>query len=136
MSIDLLNTLVTSAIWRAERLDEHGVVSSPLAWAEVSSLEEELAKAIPASQPEGRIARRGAVRAALKARDFARAQALAERFLAEKDVTRTLRMALRQLLEEDARSLADRFRHAAKAVNEARGLALWLQEGGAFGLAA
>ena len=136
MSTDLLNTLVTGAIWRAEQLEEQGVGSVPLAWAEVSSLEEELAKALPASQSEGRIARRGAVRAALKARDFARAQSLAERYLAEKDATRTLRASLRQLLEEDARTLAERFRHAAKAVDDARGLARWLQEGGAFGLAA
>lgn len=136
MSTDLLNTLVTSAIWRAEQLEEQGIGSVPLAWAEVSSLEEELAKALPASQPEGRIARRGAVRAALKARDFARAQALAERYLAEKDATRTLRAALRELLAEDARTLADRFRHATKAVEDVRSLARWLQEGGAFGLAA
>ena len=104
MSADLLNTLVTGAIWRAEQLEEQGVGSVPLAWAEVSSLEEELAKVLPASHPEGRIARRGAVRAALKARDFARAQALAKRYLAEKDAPRTLRLALRQLLEEDART--------------------------------
>lgn len=136
MSTDLLNTLVTGAIWRAEQLEEHGVGSAPLAWAEVSSLEEELAKAIPVTQPEGRIARRGAVRAALKARDFDRARSLTERFLAEKDVTRTLRSALRQMLEDDARTLADRFRHAAGAVQDARNLARWLQEGGAFGLAA
>jgi hypothetical protein len=136
VSTDLLNTLVTGAIWRAEQLEEQGIGSVSLAWAEVSSLEEKLATALPTSQPEGRIARRGAVRAALKAGNFARAQALTERFLAEKEATRTLRAALRQLLEEDARSLADRFRHAAKAVNEARGLARWLQEGGAFGLAA
>jgi hypothetical protein len=136
VSTDLLNTLVTGAIWRAEQLEEHGVGSAPLAWAEVSSLEEELAKAIPVTQPEGRIARRGAVRAALKARDFDRARSLTERFLAEKDVTRTLRSALRQMLEDDARTLADRFRHAAGAVQDARNLARWLQEGGAFGLAA
>lgn len=136
MSTDLLNTLVTSAIWRAEQLEEHRVGSVCLAWAEVSALEEELAKALPASQPEGRIARRGAVRAALKAHDFSRAQALAERYLAEKEATPALRKALRQLLEEDARTLAERFRHAAKAVDDARGLARWLQEGGAFGLAA
>jgi hypothetical protein len=72
----------------------------------------------------------------LKARDFARAQALAERYLAEKDATKALRAALRQLLQEDARTLADRFRHATKAVEDARSLARWLQEGGAFGLAA
>jgi hypothetical protein len=101
MSTDL-NTLVTSAICRAEQLDEQGV-SSVLAWAEVSSLEEELAKAIPASQPEGRIARRGAVRAALKGRDFERARNLTEHYLAEKDATRTLKAALRQLLDDDAR---------------------------------
>jgi hypothetical protein len=136
VSTDLLNTLVTSAIWRAEQLEEHGIDSASLAWAEVSALEEELAKALPASQPEGRIARRGAVRAALKAMDFARAQALTERYLAERDATRTFRASLRQLLEEDARTLADRFRHAAKAVDDARGLARWLHEGGAFGLAA
>jgi hypothetical protein len=94
VSTDLLNTLVTGAIWRAEQLEEQGISSAPLAWAEVSSLEEELAKALPASDPEGRIARRGAVRAALKARDFARAQALVERYLAEKDATRALRATL------------------------------------------
>ncbi len=111
MSTDLLNTLVTGAIWRAERLEEQGVGSVPLAWAEVSSLEEKLATALPATHPEGRIARRGAVRAALKAGNFVRAQALTERFLSEKEATRTLRSALHRLLEEDARSLADRFRH-------------------------
>jgi hypothetical protein len=136
VSTEILNTLVTGAIWRAEQLEEQGVPSAPLAWAEVSSLEEELAKALPASQPEGRIARRGAVRAALKARDFTRAQALTEAYLAEKDATRALRAALRQLLEEDARALAERFRNVAKAVDDVRGLARWLQQGGAFGLAA
>lgn len=136
MSTDLLNTLVTGAIWRAERLEEHGIGSAPLAWAEVSSLEEELAKAIPASQPEGRIARRGAVRAALKAQNFDRARLLTESFLADKDVTRTLRSALRQILDDDTRTLAGRFHHAAGAVQDARTLARWLQEGGAFGLAA
>ena len=136
MSTDLLNTLVTGAIWRAEQLEEQGVGSVSLAWAKVSSLEEKLATALPASQPEGRIARRGAVRAALKAGNFSRAQALTERFLSENEATPALRSALRQLLEEDASALADRFHHAARTVDEARGLARWLQEGGAFGLAA
>lgn len=136
MSTDLLNTLVTSAIWRAEQLEEHRVGSASLAWAEVSALEEELAKALPASQPEGRIARRGAVRAALKAGDFAHARVLVECYSAEKEATPALRKALRQLLEEDARTLAERYRHAAKAVTDARDLARWLHESGAFGLAA
>jgi hypothetical protein len=101
VSTDLLNTLVTGAIWRAEQLEEKGVGSAPIVWAEVSSLEEALAKAIPASQPEGRIARRGAVRAALKARDFDRARSLTERYLGEEGATRSLRAALRQLLEDN-----------------------------------
>ncbi len=138
MSTDVLHSLVTAAIWRAEQLEEHGVSSAPLAWAEVSSLEEELAAALPVAQPEGRIARRGAVRAALKARDYARAQTLAQRYLAEEHAPKTLRTALRAILEEDAQTLASRFRYAARhhGVDDARVLARRLQQGGAFGLAA
>jgi len=138
MSTNALNILVTGAIWRAEQLEEQGIRSAPLAWAEVSSLEEELARALPASQPEGRIARRGAVRAALKARDVVRAQALAESYLAEKGVPETLQTALRGILEVEARSLSDRFRYAAKHydLGDARHLARWFQQAGAFGLAA
>ena len=73
MDVNTLNTLVSSAIWRAEQLEDLGLEAARSAWVEVSSLEEELAKAIPAEQAEGRIARRGAVRAALKANDVARA---------------------------------------------------------------
>ena len=138
MSTDALHSLVTSAIWRAEQLEEHGVSSALLAWAEVSSLEEELAAALPVSQPEGRIARRGAVRAALKARDFARAHTLAQRYLADEDAPKSLRTALRGMLDEETRALASRFRYAAKhhGVDDARALARQLQEGGAFNLAA
>lgn len=138
MDIDTLNALVTSAIWRAEQLEEHGVSSARLAWAEVSLLEEELAGVLPLSEPEGRIARRGAVRAALKAGDYRRAQALAERFTADEGAPKALRNALRKMLEEDSRALAGRFRYAAKhhKVRDARDLARRLQEGGAFGLAA
>jgi hypothetical protein len=129
---------VTGAIWRAELLEEQGIPSAPLAWAEVSKLEEELASALPGSQPEGRIARRGAVRAALKARDYERVHSLTQRFLAEREATNSLRVALREMIDEDAQALAGRFRYAAKhhAVPETRDLARWLQEGGAFGLAA
>jgi hypothetical protein len=138
MSLDSLHTLVTGAIWRAEQLEEHQVSSAPLAWTEVSRLEEELARALPASLPEGRIARRGAVRAALKARDFARADMLAERYLTEREAPESLRATLRELLEEEARALAGQFRYAAKqhAVREAREIARRLHQAGAFGLAA
>ena len=57
-------TLVTGAIWRAEQLEDRGVESAALAWKEVSLIEEELADALAASEPDGRIARRGAVGAA------------------------------------------------------------------------
>lgn len=138
MSTDALNTLVTGAIWRAERLEEQRLGSAPLAWAEVSSLEEQLAGALPASDVEGRIARRGAVRAALKARDYTRALALTQRYLAEEEAPQSLRAELHEILAEDARALASRFRYAAKhhAVDDARKMARRLQQGGAFGLAA
>jgi hypothetical protein len=136
--MDSLHTLVTAAIWRAEQLEELGVSSAPRAWEEVSSLEEELAAILPVAQPEGRIARRGAVRAALKARDHARAEALAERYLAEEQAPKSLETAIRQILEEDARTLAKQFQYAARyhGVDDARDLARRLQRGGAFGLAA
>lgn len=138
MDTDSLHTLVSSAIWRAEQLEDHAPSTAPRAWAEVSLLEEELAKALPFAQPEGRIARRGAVRAALKAGDFSRAQALAERYLAEKEISEPFRAALREMLEEDARSLARLFPHAAQhyPVSEARNMVRRLQEDGPFSLAA
>jgi hypothetical protein len=137
MSTDSLHTLVTAAIWRAEQIEEHGIGSAPLAWAEVSAFEEDLAAAIPVAQPEGRIARRGAVRAALKARNYARAQALAQRYLAEPGAPESLSEAIREILAEDARALADRFRYAARhhAVADARDLAGRLLQRGPFGLA-
>lgn len=138
METDTLNTLVSGAIWRAEQLETHGIRPASQAWAEVSSLEEELAKALPASEPEGRIARRGSVRAALKAGDYARAHALAEGYLAEETAPRSLKIALRKILEEDAQAMASRFRYAAKrhSLHEARDLARHFREAGAFGLAA
>ena len=110
METDTLNTLVSGAIWRAEQLEALGVRPASQAWGEVSSLEEELAKAIPASESEGRIARRGAVRAALKAGDYSRAHALADGYLAEEAAPRSLTTALRKILEEDAQAMTSHFR--------------------------
>lgn len=137
MDADALHTLVTGAIWRAEQLEAHHL-GSLTAWAEVSQLEEELAKVLPVTEPEGRIARRGAVLAALKARDYSRGQTLAQQYVGEPRAPRTLQTALRKMLDEDAQVLAHRFRHAAKhhPVAEARELARRLREGGGFGLAA
>ena len=109
MDADTLNTLVTGAIWRAEQLEARGI-SPAQAWAEVSSLEEELAKALPVSGPEGRIARRGAVRAALKAGDYVRAQLLSDGYLADEASPKTLKTALRKILEDDDQTMASHFR--------------------------
>ena len=105
---DTLNTLVTGAIWRAEQLEAHGIRPAQ-AWAEVSSLEEELAKALPAAEAEGRIARRGAVRAALKAGDFLRAHLLSDGYLADEAAPKSFKTALRKILEDDDQSIASHF---------------------------
>ena len=138
MASEPLNALVTSAIWRAQQLEAHGIGSAPQAWAEVSSIEEELAKTYPISQGEGRIARRGAVRAALKAGDYTRAQDLSDSYANEKGATKALKATLREMLTEDAREMESRFRFASKHLraSEARVLARHFHEAGAFGLAA
>lgn len=138
METDALNTLVSGAIWRAEQLENHGIRPAAQAWAEVSSLEEELAKALPVSESEGRISRRGAVRAALKAGDYARAHSLADAYLTEDAAPRSLKTALRKILEEDSQAMANRFQYASKhhSVREAQDLARRFREAGAFGLAA
>ncbi|MGA2145281.1 MAG: hypothetical protein ABSH49_09985 [Bryobacteraceae bacterium] len=138
MEADSLNSLVTGAIWRAEQLEAHNIKSAPQAWAEVSSLEEELAKVLPVSGPEGRIARRGAVRAALKAGDYARAEAMAGCYSAEDAAPKSLKTELAKILEEDTRAMARRFRYAARhhSPREARDLARRFRQAGAFGLAA
>jgi hypothetical protein len=135
---EALNALVTSAIWRAQQLEEHGIGSASQAWAEVSSVEEELAKTFPTSLGEGRIARRGAVRAALKAGDYNRAQELSDSYANEKGATKALKTALRDMLAEDSREMESRFRFASKQLRaaEARQLARHFHETGAFGLAA
>jgi hypothetical protein len=137
METDALNTLVSGSIWRAEQLETHGVRPASQAWAEVSSLEEELAKAFPVAEAEGRIARRGAVRAALKAGDYGRAHDLADGYLAE-EAPKSLKTALRKILEEDAQAMASRFRFASRhhSWREAQDLARRFREAGAFGLAA
>ena len=109
METDTLNTLVTGAIWRAEQLEARGIRPAQ-AWAEVSSLEEELAKALPAAEAEGRIARRGAVRAALKAGDFPRAHLLSDGYLSDEAAPKSLKTALRKILEDDDQTMASHFR--------------------------
>lgn len=136
MSVDTLYTLVSGAIWRAEQLDELGLGTANWAWREVSKLEEEIAKTVPAKQTEGRIARRGAVRAALRGRDHLRARELAERYAAEDGVPDALRSDLRDMLETDANELSEEFPFAARRCKprDVQMLAERLQECGPFGL--
>ena len=138
MEIEILNTLVTEAIWRAEELEALGIHPASLAWKEVSALEEQLAKAFRVSEAQGRIARRGAVDAALKAGDYNRAQALADAYIAEEAAPMSLKTALRQILEETDQAMASSFQHAATHLSpaEARDHARRFREVGAFGLAA
>jgi hypothetical protein len=137
MDIDTLNTLVTEVIWRAQELDALGIQPAP-AWREVSVLEEELAKALPSSEFEGQIARRGAVRAALKAREYARAQSLCDAYLADAGAPTFLKTGLQEILDESDREISDRFQHAAKhhTPREARDLVSRFSDAGAFNLAA
>src|SRR5262249_39555252 len=106
--------------------------------AEVSALEEELAKILAISESEGRIARRGAVRAALKAGDFSRAYALVECYTSENNAPGTLKTELGKKLKEGDQAITRRFRYAAKhhSLREARDFARRFRESGAFGLAA
>ena len=138
MEIEILNTLVTEAIWRAEELEALGIHPASLASKEVSALEEQLAKAFRVSEAQGRIARRGAVDAALKAGDYNRAQALADAYIAEEAAPMSLKTSLREILEEADQAMASSFQHAAKlhTPREARELARRFSEAGAFGMAA
>jgi len=138
MSVDALHALVSGAIWRAEQLDTPGVPTASSAWSEVSSLEEKLADALPVKDAEGRIAKRGAVRAALKAGDHIRAQALADSFLSQRGVPRPLRKALRDMLEASGQDLCERFPAATKhhKISHLRSMAYRLHTNGPFWLAA
>jgi hypothetical protein len=99
MNLEFLYPLVTEAIRRAEALEDLRAPGIPTAYSEVSLLEEKIAELLPASDPEGALARRGAVRAALAAREPGRAQQLAERFLAEADADAELHADLCSLFE-------------------------------------
>ena len=84
MSMDELYERVTEAILHAEHMEVQGAtVEMRKAFLDVSRIEEEIAKATPASGPEGAVARRGAVRAALKSDDPLYANSLADRYLDE-----------------------------------------------------
>jgi len=131
MSLEFLYPLVTEAIRRAEFLEDLRAPGMHTAYSDVSLLEEKIAELLPASNPEGALARRGAVRAALAAREIERARQLAERYLAEADAQ--LQSSLRSLFQEAEQSTAVRFPRVTATVgmSEVRRLARALQEQGA-----
>lgn len=111
--VEQLYPLVSEAIQRAETLADLGSPTAPAASIEVSQLEERIAEHLPASDPEGAVARRGAVRAAIIGRQISRARALVERFVEDPEADEELRHDLRKLLEEAEQAQAERFPHAA-----------------------
>jgi len=100
VTIDTLYPLVTEAILRADALEDLGAPGAAQAQLDVSRLEERIAELLPASDPEGAIARRGAVRAAAKAKDYARAKSLADQYLADPDVGHELRDQIATILAD------------------------------------
>ena len=98
MNLDALYQRVTEAILEAEALESKGPsVEAAQAYLTVSFIEEEIAATLPASEEEGAIARRGAVRAALTAGLPTRAKELAERYMAESGAPRELVDQLREI---------------------------------------
>lgn len=102
MTIDDLYPQVTDAILRAERLEDRGDPGMQTAYHEVSLIEEKITELLPASDPEGALARCGAVRAALVAGNLTRAQQLSGRFLAEAGLPTETHAEIRRLIGEVA----------------------------------
>ena len=110
---DSLNMLVTGAIWRAEQLDAQHLKSRE-AWSEVSMLEEQLATQFPVTNAQGKIARRGGVRAALKAGDSVRARRLAALYQSEKGAPKSFQIGLQEILDHANSELASHYPYAAR----------------------
>ena len=99
MNINDLYQRVTEAIVRAEALEAKGPsIEVAQAYLTVSFIEEAIAEQLPASEEEGAIARRGAVRAALTAVLPMRAKALAERYMVDPDAPPDLVEQLREMV--------------------------------------
>lgn len=100
MSPELLYPMVTEAIRKAETLKDLGAPGAAAAFLDVSLLEEKIAETLPPTDPEGAVARRGAVRAALSAGEFGRARQLVERYLTDAEIDEALRSNLVDMSRE------------------------------------
>ena len=139
MDIESLYPLVTESIRHAEMLEDLGAPGAAAAHLKVSLIEEKIAGCLPASDLEGAIARRGAVRAALVARDVSRAETLVARFSSESDSSAELKEELAELIaamnsEADGR-LQVRYPQATRRYGTAgflRVIRAWLAQGEPF----
>jgi len=109
MDIDILYPLVTEAIRRAEVCSEIGAPGAKIAYQDVSRLEEEIAKRLRGSDYEGAVARRGAVRAAIKGGEPDRAEILIISYLAESDLDPKLKSDLEGFKQQLATMLPPGF---------------------------
>lgn len=80
-ALEALNHDVSEAIRVAESFANGTSAQAKAAFRKVSQLENAIAKIMPASDPQGRIARRGAVRAAMNAGDRLTALSLAATYV-------------------------------------------------------
>ena len=100
---------VTGAIFDAEKAEAAGDPGAAAdAYLDVSFLEEEIGKLLPATDPEGEIARRGAITAALSAQQYFRAIALADSYLADPTVSADLGGQLAELKTEAEQAMPKR----------------------------
>ena len=121
MTIDALYQRVTEAIIAAEALEAKGQsVEAAQAYLTVSFMEEEIAGDLPASDEEGAIARRGAVRAAFTAGLPTRAKVLAERYMVEPDAPPELAHQLHEMAARADAVLAPPPHHTVLVIPEAR----------------
>lgn len=116
-TLDDLYSQVTAAILSAESTADD--IGAAEAYLDVSWIEEEIAERCSAASPEGQIARRGAVRAALRANQYTRALDLAERYLSDTAIALPLEVALRSL-RKIAEAAIDEVADIAVEVTSAR----------------
>lgn len=99
MDLNELYGRVSEAISEAESLDALGRKrEAARAHMRASRLEEEIARLLPASDPEGALARQGAVAAALGAGDPSRAAERARVYLAEAGLSERFRAEIETLV--------------------------------------
>ena len=109
--IDQLYGRVTIAIMVAEKAEAAGSKAQAAAgYLEVSFFEEEIAKLLPAADPEGEIARRGVVTAAMSAGQFVRAVEMANSYAADPAASVPLKDQLAALGRDAEREARSRLR--------------------------